>query len=237
MLSLGPIGTRHVDLDTLVRTRQSTAQPLAFVYEAGPCGAWLSRSLRPTGSVGWVAAPSLSPHKAGDRGQTDRREAVPWARLMRSGDLTPVYVPTVGDAAIRELGRAREAAIADLKAARFRLTACWLRREIRSTGQAPWGPAHRRWLSEVGRPTPAQPIVFPDDVRAVTERTERLPRLAPALQEHVNSWRWPPVVEARQALRGVQLTVAATTVAALGDGTRGEPPRRLRKDLGRIPSA
>jgi Transposase DDE domain len=65
-------------------------------------------------------APSLIPQKAGDRVQTDRREAVQWARLMRSGDLTAVYGPTVDDAAIRELWRAREDAIADLQAARQR---------------------------------------------------------------------------------------------------------------------
>jgi hypothetical protein len=38
---LGPIGTRQADLDPLVRTRQSKAHPLVFVYAAGPCGDWL----------------------------------------------------------------------------------------------------------------------------------------------------------------------------------------------------
>ena len=33
------------------------------------------------------------PKKAGDRVKTDRRDAMQLARLMRSGDLTPVYVP------------------------------------------------------------------------------------------------------------------------------------------------
>jgi hypothetical protein len=44
-----------------------------------------------------------------------------------------------------------------------------------------WGPAHRRWLSEVVCPTPAQQIVFQADVRAVNEHTERLQRLAQTL--------------------------------------------------------
>jgi transposase len=42
------------------------------------------------GSVGWGVAPSLMPQKAGDRVTTDRRDAMQLARLMRSGDLTPV---------------------------------------------------------------------------------------------------------------------------------------------------
>jgi transposase len=158
------------------------------------------------------------------------------ARLMRSGDLTPVYVPTVEDEAIRDLCRAREDAIADLKAAKFRLKAFLLRHDIRYTGQATWGPAHLRWLSEVVCPTPAQHIVFQEYVRAVTEHTERLQRLEQELQEHVKSWRLNPVVEALQALRGVQFTVAVTTVAELGDLTRFENPRQLMKYLGLIPS-
>jgi len=36
-------------------------------------------------------------------------DAAALARLFRSGDLTPVYVPEVGDEAIRDLSRAREA--------------------------------------------------------------------------------------------------------------------------------
>jgi transposase len=120
---LGTIGTRHCDLDTLIRTMQAKANHLVFVSEAGPCGYWLYRNLTRTGDVGWVVAPSLIPNKASERVQTDRRDAVQLARLLRSGDLTPVHVPNVEDEAIRDLSRAREDAIGDLKAAKFRLKA------------------------------------------------------------------------------------------------------------------
>jgi transposase len=43
VISLGTIGTRHIDSDQLIRKVQSTAKGLIFVYEAGPCGYWLSR--------------------------------------------------------------------------------------------------------------------------------------------------------------------------------------------------
>jgi transposase len=56
------------------------------------------------------------------------------------------------------------------------------------------------------------------------------------LQEHVQSWRLPPVVEALQALRGVQRTVAITMVAEIGDLSRFDTPRELMKVLGLIPS-
>src|SRR5262244_2139542 len=157
---LGSIGTRQCDIDQLVRKMQSKAKHLIFVYEAGPCGYWLYRYLTKKGYDCWVVAPSLIPKRAGDRVKTDRRDAVPLARLARSGELTVVYVPQVADEALRDLARAREDTLGELKSAKFRLKAFWLRHDIRYTGRATWGPAHLRWLSEVVCPIPAQHIVF-----------------------------------------------------------------------------
>jgi transposase len=236
VIYLGTIGTRQCDIDQLIRKMQSKAKHLVFVYEAGPCGYWLYRYLSNKDYDCWVVAPSLIPKKAGDRVKTDRRDAVQLARLARSGDLTPVYVPKVEDEAIRDLTRAREDTLGDLKDAKFRLKAFLLRHDIRYTGRANWSPAHLRWLSEVVCQTPAQQIVFQEYVRAVTEHTARLQRLEQELQEHVKAWRLHPVVEALQALRGIQFTVAVTTVAELGDLTRFENPRALMKFLGLTPS-
>src|SRR4030095_3510241 len=233
---LGPIDTRECDIDQLIRKLQSKSKHLVFVYEAGPCGYWLYRYLTKKGFACWVVAPSLIPKKTGDRVKTDRRDAVQLARLMRSGDLTPVYVPQVEDEAIRDLSRAREDTIRDLKAAKFRLKAFLLRHDIRYTGRATWSPAHLRWLSEVVCPTPAQQIVFQEYIRAVTDHTERLTRLEQALTDQVQTWRLAPVVDALQALRGVQCTVAVTTVAELGDLTRFDNPRQLMHYLGLTPS-
>jgi transposase len=236
VVSLGTVGTRQGDLDRFIRKLHSKSKHLVFVYEAGPCGSWLYRYLTKQGYVCWVVAPSLIPRKAGDRVKTDRRDAVQLARLMRSGDLTPVDVPQVADEAIRDLSRAREDTLRDLKTAKFRLKAFLLRQDIRYTGQAHWSPAHLRWLAEVVCPTSAQQIVFQEYVRAVTEHTARRQRLDQALQEQVPTWRLAPVVEALQALRGVQFTVAVTIVAERGDLSRFDTPRPLMNYLGLTPS-
>ena len=131
VVSLGNIGTRQCDIDQLIRRLQSTSAHLVFVYEAGPCGYWLYRYLTKNGHVCGVVAPSLIPKKPGDRVKTNRRDAIKLARLMRSGDRTPVYVPQGDDEAIRDLCRAREDTIRDLKAAKFRLKAFRLRQDIR----------------------------------------------------------------------------------------------------------
>jgi transposase len=79
-------------------------------------------------------------------------------------------------------------------------------------------------------------MVFQAYVRAVNEHTERLQRLDQALHAQVKSGRLHPVVAALQALRGVQFTVAVTTVAELGDLTRVDTPRELMKFLGLLPA-
>jgi transposase len=236
VVSLGTIGTRQCDIDKLIRKLQSKNAPLVFVYEAGPCGYWLSRYRTTKGHGCWVVAPSLIPKKPGDRVKTDRRDAMPLARLMRSGDLTPVSVPAVDDEAIRDLRRARQDTLRALQAATLRLQAFLLRHDIRYRARANWRPAHLRWRSEVVGPTPAQQIVFQADVQTVTEQTARLGRLALDRHEQGHTWRCAPVVEALQALRGLQCTVAVTTGAELGDLTRFENPRQLMHDLGSTPS-
>ena len=236
VVSLGAIGTRQCDIDRLIRTLQSKGATLVFVYEAGPCGYWWYRYLTRKGLSCHVVAPSLIPRKPGDRVKTDRRDAVMLARLMRSGDLGSIYVPGIEDEALRDLSRGREDAMRDLKAAKYRLKALLLRQDIRYTGRANWNAAHLRWLSEVVCPTPAQQIVFQEYVRAVTEQHDRLQRLESALHEQVKSWRLYPVVEAIQALRGVELTGAVILIAELGDLTRFDTPRQLMSYLGLTPS-
>ena len=120
---LGTIGTRQGDIDQLIRKMQSKATHLVFVYEAGPCGYWLSRSLTKQGDACRVGAPSLSPQKPGERVTTYRRDAVQLARLARTGELTAISVPKVDDEAMHARTRARADTRSALQAATFRLTA------------------------------------------------------------------------------------------------------------------
>jgi transposase len=230
---VGAIGPRQADLDKLVRRRQAKTLDLGFAYEAGPCGYGLHRYLTGRGFPCQVVAPSLIPTKPGDRVKTDRRDAIELARLLRSGDLTRVYVPTVDDEAIRDLCRARDAARLTLKNAKLRLKAFLLRLGLHYVGRADWTNAHRRYLAKVVCPTAAQQIVFQESVRAVDEQVDRLEA---ELLERAPAWRLDPVVQALQALRGVQWLVAITVVAGLGDLTRFDSSRQLAAFVGLVPS-
>jgi transposase len=157
---LGTVGTRQYEFDKLIPRLLSKSQLLVFVYEAGPSGYWLFRYLTKQGHRCWVVAPSLVPKKAGDRVKTDRHDAIPLARLIRAGELTPVTVPTVADESFRDLSHAREETLRDLKAAKHRLKAFPLPHDIRYTGRAPWGAAHLRCLSEVVCPSPGSATAY-----------------------------------------------------------------------------
>jgi transposase len=63
---VGAIGTRHADLDRLIRRLQDKAPALRFVYEVGPCGYGLYRYLTGKGLACNVVAPSLIPRRPGD---------------------------------------------------------------------------------------------------------------------------------------------------------------------------
>src|SRR5262245_28626424 len=133
---VGRIGTRLVDVDRLIHRLEQKAERLVVAYEAGPCGYVLHRHLTRRGVVCLVVAPSLIPRKPGDRVKTDRRDAMTLARLLRSGDLESVYVPSVEDEAVRDLARAREDTVIVLKAAKFRLKAFLLRLGLAYSGRA-----------------------------------------------------------------------------------------------------
>jgi len=233
---VGQIGTLQRDLDKLVRRLQSLSPQLVFAYEAGPCGYVLHRYLTEKGLDCRVVAPSLIPKKPGDRVKNDRRDALELARLLRSGDLTGVYVPSVEDEAVRDLCRARDATRVTLKSAKLRLKSFLLRLGFNYVGRADWNDAHRRYLAKVVCPTPAQQIGFQESLRAVDEQVERLARLERELLDLAPTWRLYPVVESLQALRGVQWLVAITVVAELGDLTRFDNPRQLAAFVGLTPS-
>ena len=235
---LGRVSSSKVAVQKLVRQFESKypGATLHFVYEAGPCGYWIYRLITSLGHCCYVVAPSLIPKKPGEKIKTDKRDALKLAKLLKSEDLTPIYVPEPEDEAVRDLSRAREIAMKDLKDAKYQLKALLLRNNINYKGTANWSQKHLRWLTELVLPHPAQHIVLQEFLQTITERISRLERLDNELTHHVHQWRYYPVVKAIQAMRGVRLLVATGIVAELGDLSRFDHPRKLMSYLGLVPS-
>lgn len=232
----GIIGGTLDAVDKLIKRLSKPEVELRFVYEAGPCGFVLCRHLRSKGIHCDVVSPSLIPKKASDRVKTDRRDADQLARLYRAGELTPIHVPDQEDEAIRDLIRARTAAVNDQRQARNRLKGFLLRQGFRYTGKSSWNEAHKRYLSGLLMPQPAQQIVFQECIHAIDDATERLQRLTQAVEDALPGWKWEPVVRALMSLRGFQVLNAMTIVAEVGDLSRFTDPRSLMHFFGLTPS-
>jgi transposase len=180
-------------------------------------------------------APVLIPKRAGDRVKTNRRDAVTLARLHRAGELTGVWVPDAVHEAIRDLVRAREAAMEDLRRKRQQLLSFLLRHGRIYSGGGHWTLAHQRWLARQSFDHPAQQIVFQEGINAIDDAAQRLRRLEAQVATIVPTWSLAPLVQAYQAMRGASFLVAVTFAAEIGDIRRFETPRQLMSFLGLVP--
>ena len=231
----GKIANTPAALKALAAKLSRAGNELRFCYEAGPCGYGIQRQLTLAGHGCVVVAPSLIPRKPGDRIKTDRRDAINLARLHRAGELTAVWVPDQAHEAIRDLVRARLAAVRSLRQARQQLSG-FLLRHGRHYNRPAWTWMHRRWRAGLRFEQAAHHIVLEDCIAAVEAATARRDRLEAHIEAALPDWSLAPAVRALQALRGMALVAAATLVAELGDITRFANPRQLMAYLGLVPS-
>ncbi len=125
--SFGVIANRPAAVRKLLAKLSPNGQVIELCYEAGPCGYGLYRVPVELGHCSCVVVAGLVPRKLGERVKADRCATLTLVRLLRAGELTPVWVP--GPDLVRSLTRAREdMKIADLKA-RPRLSAFRLRHD------------------------------------------------------------------------------------------------------------
>ena len=231
----GKIANTPAAVQALATKLSGVGNALRFCYEAGPCGYGIQRQLTLAGHDCVVVAPSLIPRKPGDRIKTDRRDAINLAKLHCAGELTAVWIPDQAHEAIRDLVRARLAAVRSLRQARQQLSGFLLRHGGHYNRPA-WTLMHRRWMAGLRFEQAAHHIVLEDCIAAVEAATARRDRLEAHIEAALPDWSLAPVVRALQALRGMALVAAATVIAELGDITRFANPRQLMAYLGLVPS-
>ncbi|MBA3836363.1 MAG: IS110 family transposase [Zymomonas sp.] len=232
------IGEVDASPDSMKRILQRIAAKYDVVhccYEAGPTGYGRYRMIVELGHSCTVVAPSLIPKRAGDRVKTDRRDSIMLARLLRAGELTAVWVPDAGHEAMRNLVRARAAAVETQRIHRQQVSAFMLKHGRIFPRKTTWGARHFRWLQEQRFDHPAHQIALQELVDAVRVAKERIVRIEAAIEEFLPGWSLAPVVFALRALRGVELIVAVTFVTEIGDMRRFDNPRQLMGYLGLVP--
>lgn len=205
-------------------------------YEAGPTGYGLARALKAAGWACDVIAPSLVPQKSGQRIKTDRRDAIKLAQNHRAGELVAVFIPDETTEAIRDLERARDDAKKAERVARHQLSKFLLRHGRRYPGKTTWNAAHRAWIAQQAFAEPAQQYVLSDGLATVEAAELRCRQLTEKLRELAEGWRLAPLVQALQALRGVEFVTAVTLAAEVGDFRRFAKAGDFMGYVGLIPS-
>ncbi len=220
----------------LVKKLAAKYERLAFCYEAGPTGYGLHRQITDLGHECIVVAPSLIPKKPGERVKTNRRDALDLAKLLRAGQLTAVWVPDVRHEAMRDLTRARGAAVEDVRMKGQQVSAFLLRLGRHYAGKKTWTKAHMIWLASQQFDHPEQRIAFEEFLLALHQARERVVRLEEAIRLAVPDWSLAAVVQALMAMRGIDLVTATAFLAEIGDLSRFRTPRELMAYLGLVPS-
>jgi len=233
---LGEIDNTPTATGKLVRKLAKRHPAVTFCYEAGPTGYGLYRQIKSLGHDCMVVAPSLIPQKPGDRVKTNRRDALSMARQLRAGDLTAVWVPDPHHEAVRDLTRARGAAVRDLRSKRQQVSALLLRLGQPYPGKTTWGKTHLAWLSSRKLDHHEQRIALEEMLHAVRQATDRIGRLEQAIRAAVPDWSLASTASALMALRGIDLIAATSLLAEIGDLTRFASPRELMAWLGMVPS-
>jgi len=143
-----------------------------------------------------VVAPSLIPKTPGERVKTDRRDALKLARLLRSGDLTAVWVPGEEQEQMRDLSRARDDMKAQERKARQQLNAFLLRHGHHwPRDKSRWTLAHESWLAELKMAQPWQQVVLEEYIQAERAARGRVAQLTDHLLRALPEWSLAPQVE------------------------------------------
>jgi transposase len=235
--SYGSIANEPSAIRTLMTRLGGSDVQVHVAYEAGPTGYALHRQLTTMGIDCIVVAPSLIPKRAGDKVKTDRRDALKLARLLRSGDLTPVWVPDQAHEALRSLVRARADAKADQLRAKHRLSkfllrqGCWPPIGVRN-----WSQRYFSWLRQLEFEHLPDRIVFADYLAEVTAAGERIKRLEAALHQCAQTSSQVALIRALQAFRGIGFLSAVTLVAEAGDLRRFRTAPQFMAYVGLVPS-
>jgi transposase len=232
----GEIDNTPAATEKLVRKLAAKYSRLTFCYEAGPTGYGLYRQIKTLGHDCVVAAPSLIPKKPGERVKTNRRDALNLAKLLRAGELTAVWVPDERHEAMRDLVRARAAAVDDLKSKRQQILSQLLRLGRYYPGKKTWTRAHMIWLVSQKLAHREQRIALEEMLLAARQAVERVARLDQAIVAAVPDWSLAKVVTALMALRGLDLVAATIFLAEIGDLSRFASARELMAYLGLVPS-
>ena len=182
-----------------------------------------------------MVAPSLIPHEARRSGedQSTRCAVAGPATARRRSDRGVGAGPH--HEAVRDLTRARGAAVREQRARRQQVSALLLRLGLHYPGKT--RGARRIWRGWPGRSwrISKQRIALEEMLHAVRQAGDRIARLEQAIHAAVPDWSLAPVGDRADGAARHRFIAATTLLAEIGDLTRFRTPRELMAWLGMVP--
>ena len=118
---------------------------------------------------------------------------------------------------MRDLTRARETAVIDLRAKRQQVSAFLLRQgRWYPAGKKTWTKVHMEWLAQQKFERPERRMVFEEMIFAIRQAQERVARLEEAIRAAVPDWSLAKMVTAFMALRGIRSGLGGGFVGGAG---------------------
>lgn len=179
-----------------------------------------------------VSNPLLTRAIAQAKVKTDRIDARVLAELLRAGYLPEVWIPDAATRALRELTQRRAALVGQRTAVKNRVHAILHQRLIHAPVADLFGRSGRAWLETLA--VDAQGRALLDAERRLLDALER--EIQALTEQLAVSGHPDPRLRLLLTLPGVDLAVAQTLLAALGDVRRFQSPDHAASYLGLVPS-
>ena len=223
----------------LERLADDASVELRACYEASGAGYVIQRWLQSWGHACDVIAPSLIPKKPGVQRKYDKRDAADLARLYRSGELTPIRIPSEAEERVRDVVRCRETIQREVVRSRHYILKFLTRRGLYFRDGAHWKTPHLRWLQSLtAEGSPLQPedrLVFCEYWSLLQYKLSRRDELDRKIEEFALLPHLAPAVGRLQCFRGLSLLGSMILATEIGDWRRFERPSQLAAYLGLIP--
>lgn len=212
-------------------------KPIGCVYESGPTGFGLARSLVEAGIACTVAATSKLSYRI-DRQKNDRADAKWLAQQFMAGSARAVHVPTPEEESLCHLSRLRGEVALDLRRAKQRVSSFLLltKTEYARTKKR-WTKTFYKWAADYEFSQPADTFTFRCKINTSLRLEERLAEVEDEILRIISN---APALAARMArftsIHGIGKVTAFSLVCEVYDFERFKNGAAFASYLGLVPS-
>ncbi|EMO85682.1 transposase [Leptospira santarosai str. AIM] len=203
-----------------IQKLKSEGTEIHCCYEAGVTGYPLYRYLKTLGVNCRIVAPGKIPRQSSDKIKTDKRDAIKLAKLLRSGELESIHVPSEEDEAVRDYLRSRDSLRLDLGRNRQRLMKFLLRKGIKYSTTKYWTASHYKWLNNLHFENEILQATFNDYYSRVRVQEENLKAMDQKIREIAESEPYREKVGILRCFRGVDYLTAMFLLSEVNDFKR-----------------